>query len=263
MSIFSKMGAEAAEATNDNSNGKNSPIVPFKNGSEYRVVVRSINDVAEYYGYGIFGKVNTFVPEKPAERNRNGYVTGNPSVWDQAADLIYADARAAKDAGNAALDEELRKEARLYRGSKRNLRAFYDLTTKRYIVVDLSSAQEAVVKDTIAENAEDLGELAFKLTKKGSGTGTIVSLSPILKVTRDLSADEQAALSGVDSVKPFELSEFETCLFVANREEQTKNLVIAGFDIGRLGLSIGANTAAEPEAPPIDESAPVPDTALF
>lgn len=254
MSIFTKVGAAAAAANNDDNGGKDSPIVPFKVGSEYKVVVTDVNAVAEYYGYGIFGKVNTFVPDSPPERSAKGYVTGNPSLWDQAADLIYKDAAAAKEAGNAALDEELRKEARLYRGSRRKLRAFYDLTSRKHIVVDLSSVQADAIATAIEENADDLSELAFKLAKKGGGKGTVVTLSPIIKVARDLSADEQAALAAVAEVPPFDYADFESCLYVSDREEQTKNLVIAGFPIERLGLSIGAAAAADSQ--PITGDAP-------
>jgi hypothetical protein len=54
------------------------------------------------------------------------------------------------------------------------------------------------------------------------------------------------------------MSSLESCLYVADAEEQTKNLVIAGFDIGRLGLSIGAaagNGAQTP--PPADTDGPL------
>jgi hypothetical protein len=51
------------------------------------------------------------------------------------------------------------------------------------------------------------------------------------------------------------MSTLESCLFLADEAEQTKNLVIAGFDIGRLGLSIGAS--ASNTAAPASDSAPI------
>lgn len=262
MSIFTKMGAEAAAASTDNGGAKESPIVSFKSGSTYKVGVKSINDVAEYFGYGMFGKVNTFVPKNPPVRNAKGFVQSGHSVWDKAADLLYAEANAAKDAG--ASEEDVKKitdEAYLYKGKKRYLRAFYDLTTGQDIVVDLSPKQEATLKSAIEDNIDDLDVIAFKLSKKGAGTNAVVSLSAIVKPERDLTEEERANFAKIGE-QPFDLADFESCLYVADEEEQTKNLVIAGFDIARLGLSIGANSAAnnanstpsDGDAPPADEN---------
>lgn len=272
MSMFTKRGEDAVNsaATNDGG-GSESPIVSFKSGTVLKVGVKSINDVAEYYGYSIYKKVNTFVPKNPAERNAKGYITANPTVWDQAADALYEDAKAAKEAGSSDADVKLiTDEAYLYRGKPRFLRAFFDLTTGKDVVVDLSPKQEKTIKDAIAENADDLDTIAFKLTKKGEGTSAVVALSAIVKMDRDLTAEERANFAKITE-KPFDMDSLETCLYVADEAEQTKNLVIAGFDIARLGLSIGHNAqdsggstqsnAGQPsddDAPPIDESTPLP-----
>ncbi|RAU96802.1 hypothetical protein [Paenibacillus sp. YN15] len=250
MTMFTKVGAAAAAANNDEGGAKESPIVSFKSGSTYKVGVKSINDVAEYYGYGMYGKVNTFVPKNPPERNAKGYVQKNPSVWDKAADLLYKDADAAKDSGAGEDDvKAITSEAYLYRGKKRYLRAFFDLTSGKDIVVDLSPRQEQTVKSTIEDNVDDLDAIAFKLTKKGSGTNAVVSLSAIVKMERDLTEDERANFAKIGEA-PFDMDSFETCLYVADEEEQIKNLVIAGFDIARLGLSIGAQPSTQSTAQP-------------
>jgi len=241
MSIFTKVGEAAAAASNDNGGGSESPIVSFKSGSTYKVGVKSINDVAEYYGYGVFGKVNTFVPKSPPVRNAKGFVQSGHSVWDKAADLLYKDATAAKDsgAGEEAV-KAITDEAYLYKGKKRYLRAFYDLTTGKDIVIDLSPKQETTIKSAIEDNKDDLDVITFKLTKKGSGTNAVVSLSAIVKPERDLTEEERANFAKIGEA-PFDMATLESCLYLADEAEQTKNLVIAGFDIGRLGLSIGAN----------------------
>lgn len=255
MSMFTKVGAEAAAAGNNEGNGKESPIQSFKSGTTYKVGVKSINDVAEYYGYSIFGKVNTFVPKNPAVRNAKGYVESNPSVWDQASALLYADANSAKEAGASEDDvKAITDEAYLYKGKKRYLRAFYDLTTGRDIVIDVSPKQEAVLKSVIEDNIEDLDVIAFKLAKKGSGQAATVSLNAIVKMERDLTDEERANFEKLGDA-PFDLADFETCLYVADEDEQVKNLVIAGFDIARLGLSIGAAAQAD-NAQPSDNDAP-------
>ncbi|MEK3836496.1 hypothetical protein [Paenibacillus sp. FSL R7-0128] len=261
MSMFAKVGAEAADAGNNEGGAKESPITSFKSGSTYKVGVKSRNDVAMYYGYGMFGKVNTFVPENPPVRNAKGYVQSNPSVWDKASELLYADAKAAQDGGASDADvKPIKDEAYLFKGKPRYLRAFHDLTTGKDIVVDLSPNQEKIIKAVIEENIDDLDVIAFKLAKKGSGQGAAVSLNAIVKMERDLTDEERANFAKLGET-PFDMASFETCLYVADDEEQTKNLVIAGFDIGRIGLSIGA--AAQPAAgaavqsPPADTDGPV------
>lgn len=266
MSMFTKVGAAAAAAGNDNGGGKESPIQSFKSGSVFKVGVKSINDVAEFYGYGMYGdknhgKVNTFVPKNPAIRNARGYVDSNPSVWDRAADLLYADANKAKEAG-ASEDavKEITDEAYLYKGKKRYLRAFYDLTTGKDIVVDLSPKQEAVLKSAIEDNIEDLDVIAFKLAKKGAGSNATVSLNAIVKMERDLTEEERANFAKIGD-EPFDLADFETCLYQADEDEQVKNLVIGGFDIARLGLSIGAaaqtDTQTDADPTPVDDAKPI------
>jgi hypothetical protein len=257
--MFTKVGEAAAQATNDNGGAQESPIVTFKSGTTYKVGVKSINDVAEYYGYGIFKKVNTFVPKNPAERNARGYIDSNPSVWDQAADLLYKDADIAKKAG--ASEDAVKKitdEAYLFRGKKRYLRAFFDLATGKDIVIDLSPKQETQLKAVIEKYAKKLGKVAFELGKTGTSTNAAVALSPVLDMDEDLTDEERKNFDKLGAA-PFDLESFETCLYVADEAEQTKNLVIAGFDIARLGLSIGAAPTTPSPEPKTEEVTPIPD----
>jgi hypothetical protein len=259
MSLFTKKGEAAAQATNDNGGGAESPIVSFKSGTTYKVGVKSVNDVAEYYGYGIFKKVNTFCPKNPAVRNARGFIESSPSVWDRAADLLYADAKKAEEAGASEADvKPIRDEAYLYRGKKRYLRAFFDLATGKDIVVDLSPKQETQIKAVIEKYAKKLGKVAFELGKTGQSTNAAVALSPVLDMDEDLT-DVERANYGKLADAPFDLESFETCLYVADEAEQVKNLVVAGFDIARLGLSIGAAPSTAPAASKTEEATPIPD----
>ncbi|WP_243711820.1 hypothetical protein [Paenibacillus sp. BK033] len=256
--MFTKVGEAAAQATNDNGGAQESPIVTFKSGTTYKVGVKSVNDVAEYYGYGIYKKVNTFVPKNPAERNARGFIESNPSVWDRAADLLYTDAKKAEETGASEADvKPIRDEAYLFRGKKRYLRAFFDLATGKDIVVDLSPKQETQIKAVIEKYAKKLGKVAFELGKTGQSTNAAVSLSPVLDMDEDLTDAERVNFEKLGAA-PFDLESFETCLYVADEAEQVKNLVIAGFDIARLGLSIGAAPVitAEPE---VTDVKPIPD----
>lgn len=57
LSLFTKVGEAAVQASVDNGGGSDSPIVSFKTGTTIKVGVKSVNDVAEYYGYGLYKKV--------------------------------------------------------------------------------------------------------------------------------------------------------------------------------------------------------------
>ena len=251
MSQFTKRGAAAVESATTEKEAKVSAHVPLPSGTTLKVRILSQEDSAEYYAHGIYGKVNTFVPKVPAERNANGYVTSNPSVWDRAADLLYADAKAESDEKKA---EALRKDAYLLKSKARYLVGFGNLETGEIGFVDLTPKQAKGIFATITKYAKKLDKLAFELSKTGASTDTVVSLSPILDMDEDLTEQERANFDKLAGVT-FDFAAFDGFLFEADEAEQTKNLVIAGFDIGRLGLTLGAG-ANEPEAPPIEGDAP-------
>lgn len=244
MSQFTKRGAAAVESATTEKDTSTSLHVPFPSGATLKVRIKSAEDSAEYYAHGIFGKVNTFVPKVPAERNAKGYVTANPSVWDRAAELLYADAKAAKESGDEAASEKLRNEAYLLKSKARYLIGFGNLETGEDGFVDLTPKQAAGVFAAIQKYAKRLDKTAFELSKTGSSTNTVVTLSPIIDMDEDLTEAERANFAKCGE-KPFDFAAFEGFLFEADEAEQTKNLVIAGFDIGRLGLSIGASTATQ------------------
>lgn len=257
-SMFTKRGAAAVTSATAEKETKSSVLVSFTSGTTLKVRIKSKEDSVEYFAYGMFGKVSTFVPKNPADRNDRGYVTGNAGPWDRAAQLLYDDAKAAKDAGDEAKAEKIRQQAYLLKGKAKYLVAFGNLADGADIVVDLTPKQAAGVFATIEKYAKKLGTMAFELTKSGSSTNTTVTLSPIIDMDEDLTDAERANFAKAGE-KPFDFEQFETCLFVADEAEQIKNLVVAGFDIARLGLSIGAsgsNANAEGVTPINDSDAP-------
>lgn len=258
MSIFTKRGADAVTSAQAEKDEKDSVMLPFTSGTTYKVRIKAVDESVEYYGYGMFGKVNTFVPKNPSERNAKGYVTANPTAWDRAAALLYEDAKAAKDAGDEAGAEKIRQQAYLLKGKPKYLLAFVNLESGAYGVVDLTPKQAAGVFATIQKYAKKLDKLAFELAKTGSSTNTVVTLSPLLDIDEDLTKEERANFDKAAEIGPFDFELFETCLYVADEAEQTKNLVIAGFDIARLGLSIGANAPANADVTPIEPDSDKP-----
>jgi hypothetical protein len=257
--MFTKRGAAAVTSATTEKDTKTSAIVTFSSGTSLKVRIKSKDDSVEYYAYSVFGKVNTFIPKEQAERNDKGYVTANPTVWDRAAQLLYDDAKALKDAGDEAGVEKIRQQAYLLKGKPKYLIGLGSLETGEDIVVDLTPKQAAGVFAAIAKYEKKLDKLAFELSKTGSSTNTVVSLSPILDMDEDLTDAERTNFAKCGE-KPFDDKLFDGCLYVADEAEQTKNLVIAGFDIGRLGLTIGAAASNADYAPIPDD---VPDDPGF
>lgn len=247
MSIFSKRGSEAVAAATAEKDGGGSALVAFPSGTTLKVRVKSVDDSAEYYGYSIFKKVNTFVPKEPAQRNAKGFITGNPTIWDRAAEYYYGLAKQAREAGDEAAAKEYSDSAYLYKGKPRYLIGFGSLETGEDIVVDLSAKQAKTIFAAIQKYAKKLDKIAFELSKSGSSTDTAVTLTPILDMDEDLTEQERANFVKCGE-KPFDFALFDDCLYIADEQEQIKNLVVAGFDIGLLGLTLGAgaNTSDTP-----------------
>lgn len=252
MAINKGIGAIGA-LTATNEGGAKSEISSFKSGSVYKVRVKGTDDLAQYFNYGIYKVVNSFVPKNPAERNERGFITGSPTAWDKAAQY-YQDL--ANQTADKAEQERLKAEARLYRGKEKFLMGFYDLTAGKDIIVDLTKAQALGVYQTIVEYEEEIGDLAFKLSKTGESTSTQVTLSPIVNAKKGLTDAEQANFAE-SAGKPFNADMFDGVLYEANEAEQVESLIKAGFDVSLIGLSGGA----EDEVTPITDGEP--DTSVF
>jgi hypothetical protein len=257
LSLFTKRGAEAVESAQAGKEDKVSAHVKFNGGTTLKLRIKSAGDVVEYYAHGLFSpSVKTFAPQVTPERNAKGYVTANPSIWDQASDLLYKEASAEKDEKKA---ETLRNSAYNLKSKPRYLFAFVNLETGEEAFVDLTKKQADGVLVAVKKYAKKIDTVAFELAKTGASTNTVVSLTPILDMGEDLTDAERANFDKV-TAEPFDFAKFEDFVYLADEAEQTTNLVIAGFDIGRLGLSIGAsngNNANSPQKP--DEYTPITD----
>lgn len=245
MAIKKGAAAIGALTTTNDGGASSAEITPFKSGTTLKVRVKGTDDLAQYFNYGIFGKVYSFVPQQPAERNEKGFVIGNPTPWDKAAQY-YQDL--ANKATSKDEQEKLKAQARLFRGKEKYLMGFYDLTSGKDIVVDLTKAQALGVYQSIMEYEEELESLAFKLSKTGESTSTTVTLAPIINMKKGLT-DEERANFEKSAGEPFNANLFDGVLYEADESEQIENLIKAGFDPTLIGLS----------APKKDESEPITD----
>jgi hypothetical protein len=238
-------GADALNsltASNEGGNGSKAEFASFKSGTTFKVRVLGTADLIRFYSYGIFKKVNSFVAQNPSVRNARGFAESNFTPWDLASNYFADLKRKAEESGQSAKAEEYKTEAAKYRAKERYALGFIDLTTGEPIIVDLSKKQAQGVHAVIKKYEAKLGKLAFELTKAGSSTSTVVSLSPVIDMDEDLTDAERANFAKQEG-KAFDMTLFDGLLFEADEKTQIENLVAAGFDITLIGLSIGGGTS--------------------
>lgn len=240
MSVFAKTGQQAVNAAQQTEGGD--ILVSFKSGSTFKVGVADPFHVAEFYSYGIYKKVNSFVPEVQPVRNSRGFVESGHTPWDRASEYFYKQAKEAEEAGASESEvKALRDQGNLYRGKQRFMRVFYDLTKGSFIAVDISPAQERVISNAINESIDDLNDIAFKLSKKGTGQSTTVTLTPIINMKRDLTDEERANFERMADAE-FSFDMLDGALYVADEAEQIKLLEQAGFDLSLIDVESSSDS---------------------
>ncbi|NMW10816.1 hypothetical protein [Bacillus velezensis] len=228
-----------------------------------KVRVKGPFDLMRYFAYGVHKQVNTFIAKNPPTYNKDGFASGNLTPWDKASDYYYKLAQKEQDGSKK---DELSRLGYKFRAKPRYIMGFYDLESGKDIIVDFTKNQAMAVYSAIREYVEldkegkvieggehEIYDMAFKLSKKGSGTNTTGSLAPIINLSKGLTAEEQANLEA-SAGQPFDTSMFEGLLYEMDEEEMVKSLVKADFDISLLGLTIGGGSADSNE--PTSEELP-------
>jgi hypothetical protein len=251
MSQF-KFGMEAIEESNAGGSGgkANNDFAKLPAGTTLKVKLVGLEAVMRYFGYGVYKRVNTFIAATPSERNAKGFVDTNHTPWDLASKYYYDQAFALtkdkEDAEVKAIKEtkpykDLSSEGYKYSGKQRYAIGFIDIEVGKEIVLDFTAKQfnDSIKPALIKYNAKK-DKVAFEIAKTGSGTKTVISISPILDMDdeEEISAKERANFDKFVG-KEFDLKKFEGLLFEADEKQQIENLVAAGFDITLIGLSIG------------------------
>jgi hypothetical protein len=249
MSQF-KFGMEAIEESNAAGGGgkANNDFAKLPAGTTLKVKLVGLNAVMRYFGYGVYKRVNTFIAEKPSDRDAKGFVSGNHTPWDLASKHYYdkafaltkdkddAEAKAIRDGAEY---KALSSEGYKYAGKQRYAIGFIDLEVGKEIVLDFTAKQfNEVIKPALVKYDAKKDKVAFEIAKEGAGTNTKIMVMPILDMDDDLTDKERANFEKFIG-KEFDLKKFEGLLFEADEKTQIENLVAAGFDITLIGLSIG------------------------
>src|SRR5690625_4171933 len=233
MSFISARGRAAAESATREDGPRNNAMKPFKSGTTYKVRVLSPEDIVEYQAASVF-KVFHTTPVRP----------GN--LYEKAADVLYKEAFAARDAGDDAKYEEIRNDAYQLKPKPRYLFAFADLEDGSIGLVDLSRAQAGAIIQSIERYEKRLDRLAFELSKQGQSTSTTVSLTPVIDMEEDLSEDERKNFEAVAG-KEVEDDVFESALKEKTQPEQVSDLQAFGFDVSRIGVEAESAVTDEEE----------------
>lgn len=249
MSQF-KFGMDAIEETNATGGGKaSSDFAKLPAGTSLKVKLTGLDNVMRYFGYGVFKRVNTFIAEKPSDRNEKGFVTANHTPWDLASQHYYDkafkllegidDAEEVKAVKDSAAYKKESGEGYKYSGKPRYAIGFIDLEVGKEIVLDFTKKQfMEVIKPALVKYDAKKDKVAFEIAKEGSSTNTKIMLMPVLDMEDDLTDRERANFDKFAG-KEFNKKHFEGLLFEADEKTQIENLVAAGFDITLIGKSIG------------------------
>lgn len=223
-------GADALNALNSSNEGGGSGIEfsPFKSGTTYVVKVLGNADLIQFWAYGIFKQVNTFVAKNPSKKTPNGFPVENLTPWDKA--YLYHKNKS-KD-----FTDKHGQEASKYRPKQRFAMGFFDLTAGEPIIIDVSKNQAQAIYSTIKKYEKKLDRLAFELSKEGTGTNTTVSLTPVLDLDEDLTEQQRANFD--KAPEKFDMSLFDGLLYEADEDEQIELLSQAGFDVKLIGYEL-------------------------
>jgi hypothetical protein len=251
MSQF-KFGMEAIEESNAAGGGgrANNDFAKLPSDTTLKVKLVGLNAVMRYFGYGVYKRVNTFIAANPSKRNEKGFVESEHTPWDLASKHYYDKAFAlTKDKQDAEVKmikdskayKDLAAEGYKYSGKQRYAIGYIDLEVGKEIVLDFTGKQfNEMIKPALIKYDGKKDKVAFEIAKSGSGTKTVITLSPILDMDdeEEITAKERANFDKFVG-KAFDLKKFEGLLFEADEKTQIENLVATGFDITLIGLSIG------------------------
>src|SRR5690625_1807695 len=222
-----QIGEDALGVLNrEEEGGSNAEFSKFSSGTTYIVKVLGAANLISFFSYGIYKQVNSFVAEKPSKKTANGFPVEDLTPWDKA--FLYH-----RDLSEEWTDEH-GQEAAKYRPKQRFAMGFFDLTSGEPIIIDVSKNQAQAIHGNIKKYEKRLGQMAFELSKQGSGRDTTVSLSPVMFPEEDLTEQQQKNLA--EAPEEFDMKLFDGILFEADEAQQIDNLIAAGFDISLIGL---------------------------
>ncbi len=243
------IGEDAFNDTSGSSESSDVEWTKLNSGMSYKV--RAFKNytqaVMKFRNYGIYKVINSFSAKNPSIKDDKGFAKDKLTPWDKAsqyyAELLF-EAMDKKDEVNI---KKYKAEASKYREKERFAVAFGDLETGLPVHFDISPKQWRGIRDALNKYKDNLDSISFELSKTGTGTGTVVSLMPIMTNLEPLTEKEQANFDKFDDYE-FDPSVFKSFMYEIDEDEQIQNLIQAGFDISLIGLEApkGEASAEQP-----------------
>lgn len=227
---------QSALSESGGNGGRASTFASFKSGSSYKVRINSLDDVVGYEAASVFKVFDT----TPVEKR---------SLYHKAAELLYQDAKNAKDESTA---EAIRKQAYLVKPKPRYILAAIDLETGEKLYVDLTKNQAKAVIAVVQKKAKKLDSLAFELSKTGESTSTAVSLTQ-LDLEDELDAKELENFGKSKGIE-FADEDFEALLQYKGEDEQLDDLYQFDRKLADRVAGKPSVNASSTQAEDIDES---------
>lgn len=205
-----KKGTSAVESATTEKKDYSKVIKTLKSGTSFKVRVPSEEEVVEVFMHSVY---ETFY-STPCTRD---------DLYDKAVALLRADQKKAQEDGDEKLAEVLGNHAYALTAKPRYLFGFYNLEDGAEMIVDLSKKQAQGVISTVKKNAKRLNQLAFEISKTGSGQSTVVGFDPLMFLDEDLTPQELKHYQATEG-KVIAEDVYANCLYVKNEGEQAEDL---------------------------------------
>lgn len=212
MGYITKKGTDAVESAQKENQDFSKFIKSLKSGTSFKVRVPSVDDVVEVYMHSVY---DVFYSTPCVTRD---------DLYDQAVELLRGDQKLANDAGDTTLAEQLGKHAYNLTAKPRYLFGFINLEDGEPIIIDLSKKQAQGIITTIKKYEKRLNQLAFEISKTGSGQSTSVTINPLMFLEEDLTEKELKNFKATEGKEvPEEV--YENCLYVKQEREIAQDVI--------------------------------------
>lgn len=214
----------------------------LKSGGSFTVKVPGLHVISAFvYGNYENPSIYSFVSENESKKSAKGFPVENLTPFDKAWKHY-------KDQSDDWLDE-MSAKAGVYKSDQKFTYGFFDLDEGKPVAIEFTRNQAIVIRDAIIKNEKYLDKFAFELTKKGTGTNTVVGLS-LIPMLDDLTEKQQKNFAELPS--EFDANNFEGLYYVMNDEEQMETLTRVGFDLSLIGLAMPETSGEGTDAEPVD-----------
>lgn len=204
----------------------------LSSGDSYKVRIPFNSAFVEYYSHGghMLSKKYQIYPSVCTRH------TGEKDAYDLAVDVLYKDLNKIEE--NSGKESTAYKEmsSLIYelKAKPKMLFGFVNLENGEEIVVETTGNQGQKLVEQIMKYENKLHKFAFELSKSGSGTDTIVTIT-LLDPDDDLTTKEKENWDKSNGHE-FNTKLFEQSLFIKDEKYKILDLQKIGFDVTRIGF---------------------------